>query len=303
MEAKLNVKLIAHTINPELVIACAGKLCYSPVGVEQLIEKQSEEDIKRFVNMLVGMGHESPLEHASFTFAIEGVSRALTHQLVRHRIASYSQQSQRYVREKQFDYIIPKDIKRSKMAKEIYVEHMIECQRAYDCIVDLLLFDYIDLVDEVENLKKVCRKAKVDFGEFDMFFVECLNGFGYWLDDGSELSLSDKRLILSKVLDKYPKVMNALIKRAIENARYVFPNGAETKIVVTMNLRTLINFCHHRKCRRAQEEIQGLTVAMIEEVEKVSPLLAKSLGAPCEFGGCPEGTMTCGVPFSKKVVA
>ena len=149
----------------------------------------------------------------------------------------------------------------------------------------------------------MCRKAKVDFGEFDMFYVECLNGFGYWLDDGSELSLSDKRLILFKVLDKYPKVMNALIKRAIENARYVFPNGAETKIVVTMNLRTLINFCHHRKCRRAQEEIQGLTVAMIEEVEKVSPLLARSLGAPCEFGGCPEGTMTCGVPFSKKVVA
>lgn len=298
MEAKLNVKLIAHTINPELVIACAGKLCYSPVGVEQLIEKQSEEDIKRFVNMLVGMGHESPLEHASFTFAIEGVSRALTHQLVRHRIASYSQQSQRYVREKQFDYIIPKDIKRSNMAKEIYVEHMIECQRAYDCIVDLLLFDYIELADETESLKKVCRKAKVDFEEFDKFFVRCLAEID---GEGTILRLADKRLILSKVLDKYPKVMNALIKRAIENARYVFPNGAETKIVVTMNLRTLINFCHHRKCRRAQEEIQGLTVAMIEEVEKVSPLLAKSLGAPCEFGGCPEGAMTCSNPFSKKV--
>ena len=113
METKMNVKLIAHTINPELVIATAGKLCYSPSNIEDLMEKQTDESIERFVNMLVSIGHESPLEHSSFTFAIEGVSRSLTHQLVRHRIASYSQQSQRYVKEEEgkFEFITPSIIK------------------------------------------------------------------------------------------------------------------------------------------------------------------------------------------------
>ena len=84
MEKKMNVKLLSHTINPELLIATAGKLCYSPSEIKDLMEKQTPEMIERFVNMLVSMGHESPLEHVSFSFAIEGVSRSLTHQLVRH---------------------------------------------------------------------------------------------------------------------------------------------------------------------------------------------------------------------------
>ena len=123
METKLKVKIISHTMNPELVIATAGKLCYSPSNIDDLMEKQTDESIERFINMIVSMGHESVLEHVSFTFGIEGVSRSLTHQLVRHRIASYSQQSQRYVKEVQFEYVIPEDIKHNKSLSEIHKTH------------------------------------------------------------------------------------------------------------------------------------------------------------------------------------
>ena len=81
MQTKLNVKLLSHTMNPELVIASAGKLCYSPSTIDELIEKQDDESVEKFINRLVSMGHESPLEHAVFNFAIEGVSRSLTHLL------------------------------------------------------------------------------------------------------------------------------------------------------------------------------------------------------------------------------
>ena len=125
METKLRVKLISHTMNPELVIATAGKLCYSPSNIDDLMEKQTPESIERFVNMITSIGHGSVLEHTSFTFAIEGVSRSLTHQLVRHRIASYSQQSQRYVKETQFEYVIPQDIKNNPILEQSYKNHIV----------------------------------------------------------------------------------------------------------------------------------------------------------------------------------
>ena len=109
----MKVKLIVKYGNVEEVIAMAGKLCYSPVGIEELEEGLTEDKIQSFIKRLMDMGHESPLEHCSFSFAVEGVSRALTHQLVRHRIASYSQQSQRYVKEEEgkFEFITPSIIK------------------------------------------------------------------------------------------------------------------------------------------------------------------------------------------------
>ena len=91
----LKVDLIAHTPEPERVVAAAAKLCYSAVGVDKLMEDLTPEKSAKFLNMLSDLGHASPIEHASFTFAIEGVSRALLAQITRHRIASYSVQSQR----------------------------------------------------------------------------------------------------------------------------------------------------------------------------------------------------------------
>ena len=89
----IKVTLLAHTPDPEQTVAMAAKLCYSPSGIEDIRDGLTEEKTASFINMLSDLGHASPTEHASFTFGIEGISRACSHQLVRHRIASYSQKS------------------------------------------------------------------------------------------------------------------------------------------------------------------------------------------------------------------
>src|SRR5699024_9426805 len=83
-------------------------------------------------------------------------------------------------------------------------------------------------------------------------------------------------------------------KEAIEDARYVFPNACETKIVFTMNARTLLNFFRLRTCNRAQWEIRELAILMLKEVKEVYPILFKNSGPGCLQGPCPEGKMTCG---------
>jgi thymidylate synthase (FAD) len=93
----MDVRLLSHTPEPERAIAAAARLCYAPVGAAELLETMSDEAIRRVLKTIITSGHTSALEHASYSFAIDGVSRALTHQLVRHRLASYNQQSQRYV--------------------------------------------------------------------------------------------------------------------------------------------------------------------------------------------------------------
>ena len=106
------VTLLTHTPDPERYIAAAAKLCYSASGVDTLLDKLTDEKAAEFVEMLASMGHESPIEHVSFTFGIEGVSRSLLAQITRHRIASFSVQSQRYVREKQFSFVTPPEIEK-----------------------------------------------------------------------------------------------------------------------------------------------------------------------------------------------
>jgi thymidylate synthase (FAD) len=106
----MQVELVAYTPEPELTVALAARLCYSARSVTELRDKLSRSEVESLLRHLVAAGHLSPTEHASFTFGIEGVSRALSHQLVRHRIASYSQKSQRYVDEKNFKYVTPPSI-------------------------------------------------------------------------------------------------------------------------------------------------------------------------------------------------
>lgn len=127
----IKVDLIAYTPEPEAVVASAARICYSAIGASELKENLGSEEIKKFLKKLISLGHLSPLEHASFTFAIEGVSRALSHQLVRHRIASYSQKSQRYVDEENFEYIIPPSIAADPHALELYRTRMEEIRSAY----------------------------------------------------------------------------------------------------------------------------------------------------------------------------
>ncbi|WP_315118819.1 FAD-dependent thymidylate synthase [uncultured Clostridium sp.] len=232
----LKVKLLEHTPNPEKLVASAAKLCYSAVGVEEIQENLEDDKVIKFLDMLMSYGHESPIEHVSFTFGVEGVSRSLTHQLVRHRIGSYSQQSQRYVKLEQFEYIIPPEVEKNEEAKKVFVRSMEECQKNYNKLVEILQNKYI-----TEGMSK-----------------------------------------------------NNAEKKAIEDARYVFPNACETKIVFTMNARSLMNFFKHRCCNRAQWEIRELAYQMLVEVRKVAPVLFKYSGPNCVNGPCPEGKMSCG---------
>ncbi len=111
-EARLNVRLIRHTLAPEEVVALGARLCYSKARIDDLTQRVERNDQTEFCERILNMGHESVMEHASFTFGVEGVSRVLLAQLTRHRLASFSVQSQRYVSyEKGFGYIIPPKIR------------------------------------------------------------------------------------------------------------------------------------------------------------------------------------------------
>ena len=110
-EVSLKVALLRHTLSPEETVALGARLCYSRAGIDDLTRRVSQKDQSEFVQKILGMGHDSVLEHASFTFGVEGVSRVLLAQLTRHRLASFSVQSQRYVSyENGFGYIVPPKI-------------------------------------------------------------------------------------------------------------------------------------------------------------------------------------------------
>ena len=112
----MRVELLAYTPEAQVIVASAAKLCYSPADIDAIMKKQSPEETERFLDMLTAMRHESPVEHAYFTFAIEGVSRAFLAQITRHRIASFSVQSQRYVRENCFEFVVPPRISQNPEA-------------------------------------------------------------------------------------------------------------------------------------------------------------------------------------------
>ena len=237
-EAKLKVILLSHTPNPEETVAMAAKLCYSSSDIESLKKKIEAKDQKEFVKKLAKIGHMSPIEHATFTFGIEGISRACSHQLVRHRLASYSQQSQRYVSETSrqsavssqatFDYIVPQSIAKDREAREAFDNFMIEAQKTYDFIVERL----------------------------------------------------DRKGIKGE--------------SAFQDARFVLPNAAETKIMVTMNARELLHFLRQRCCERAQWEIREMAFEMYKLVKKVAPTIFEKAGPACLYGPCTEGEMYCG---------
>jgi len=134
----MNVTIIEHTPNPELTVALAARLCYSPSSISDLRQKLELADVEQFLDKIMSLGHHSVLEHASFTFGIEGVSRVTTHQLVRHRIASFSQQSQRYVSHKdQFTSIMPDSIAENADARQIFAFMSETVHKAYAQLVEL----------------------------------------------------------------------------------------------------------------------------------------------------------------------
>lgn len=134
----LNVVLLSYTENPEKTIARAGRLCYFKSDISDLEKEMTEKKVKELLTKLAKSGHLSAFEHSSFTFGIEGISRACSHQLVRHRIASYSQQSQRYVIFKDnFDYITPKAIEKNNLAREVFKDFIKISKETYDKLISL----------------------------------------------------------------------------------------------------------------------------------------------------------------------
>ena len=132
----MDVTLLYHTPEPERAVATAARLCYAPVGGRELMESLTDEKIRKVLATIMTSGHVSTLEHASYTFAVEGVSRALTHQLVRHRLASYNQQSQRYVKFKEEPPIVrPASVDTNPEAAQAFDEAIEACWQAYDKLV------------------------------------------------------------------------------------------------------------------------------------------------------------------------
>lgn len=223
MQTTPKVKLIAHTPDPDKLVAAAAKLCYSAAGVDTLMDGLTADKVDAFIEKLADFGHESPLEHASFTFAVEGVSRAFLAQLTRHRIASYSVQSQRYVDKSDFDYVIPQSIEADPELKATF----------------------IDCMERINTYYSYFRSANIP----------------------------------------------------AEDARFVLPNACDTRIIFTMNARSLHNFFRLRCCNRAQWEIRGVADEMLRLCREVSPVLFRYAGASCAVRGvCSEGAMCCGEP-------
>jgi thymidylate synthase (FAD) len=132
----MNVKLIGFTPNPEKMPAMAAKLTHSKTKPEDL-DKTSDKELKAILEHVVNLGHTSVIEHACFTFAISDVSRSLTHQLVRHRIASYAQQSQRYVNLNDPSYVTPPKIEKDKKMKKAFDETMGNIWEEYNKLLEM----------------------------------------------------------------------------------------------------------------------------------------------------------------------
>ena len=166
----MKVSLIAYTPNPEKTIAAAAKMCYAAADVDTVMEGLTDEKVANFVDMLAEIGHESPIEHASFTFAIEGVSRALLAQITRHRIASYSVQSQRYVAEKNFEYVLPPEIEQDEDAKAIFLDSMAKAHEDYLKISEILSSkyykEYIENGDDEKDAKRKAQKRAIEDARF-----------------------------------------------------------------------------------------------------------------------------------------
>ena len=172
----MKIKILAHTPNPERVIALAGKLCYSPVGVDELNDNISDEQVEKFITKLSDMGHMSPFEHASFTFAIEGISRNCSHQIVRHRLASFSQQSQRYVKMKG-EYVVPPYI---YWHEELLLEfnHALEdADKAYNKLVEGLIRYGRTEKEAIEDARYILPSACTTKMEVTMNVRELLHFF------------------------------------------------------------------------------------------------------------------------------
>ncbi len=187
-------------------------------------------------------------------------------------IVHNSVRSQRYVSEIYFSYVIPEDIKKFGL-EQSYIESMERNQEEYNCMVDALMFEYfIDYIKYRDH-----------------------NKYNEYLLDKKSLSFDcDNYLTKNIPYLKGNKLYNKFLKRAIENSRYLLPGACETKIIMTINARSLFNLISLRSCFRAQNEIWKLIIGMIREVKKIAPNIFANSGPECLSDKCKQKAMSCG---------
>ena len=266
----MKVKLIQVTQNPIDVMWTAARTCYSaksPIemwdnrwdGMTECYTKTAEEFTAKHWNLVkkvLDSGHQSIAEHVYFTFAIEGISRACSHQLVRHRAGIvFSQQSQRYVEIKE-DYHYLSDLNFDNYCYTDDVDEMTDEERDIK-------------TEELEKqIKEILNKYFVDVNESNLKgYLDCLL---HYLYD-------------TNVLNTKP-----------EDARMILPNATKTNITMSVNFRELIHLCNLRLCTRAQKEIRDLFGLIVKEVKDVDERLASYLVPQCEVHGVCQEKMCCG---------
>lgn len=212
----MKVVLTSYTPEPELAIALAARRCIRDQDHEEICTDLPKDEIRRLIATVIGKGHHSVLEHVSFTFDISGVSRVLSHQLVRHRIASYSQLSQQRVDSSSLAYVMPPEVRRDPA-----------------------------LLDQYENAMEVCRS-----------------------------------------------LYSALIERGVPlgSGRYVLPSAFTTRIMTTMNARSLFNLIEQRACAAEEWEFRPVATLIHKRLLNVAPDIFRFAGTTCVTNGfCLEG--------------
>lgn len=243
----MKVKLIAYTPEPEKLVAQAAKLCYSASSLEDIVQKLTPQETESFIIKLLTNEFYSPLEHAHFTFIIEGISRNTSHQIVRHRTGSYSQQSARYVNLNPVEYVMPKAFEFNEDLKNLYNKLATTTTAAYNDAISELL---------VQQIHTFCDEKGIE-----------------------DLGLSRFKL-------SYPKTYLKFEKYALEDARSLLLSSMSTRLIMTIDARNLYNFFKLRCCKKAQLEIREVAWEMLKQVREVAPILFSAAGSKCMRGEC-----------------
>lgn len=376
----MKVTVLSYTPEPEKVVASAARLCYSKTSAASIMDNFSEEKATSFINKLMDMGHMSPTEHVSFTFAIDGVSRTLLAQITRHRIASFSVQSLRYnnpfdkestgqenslslesicyleglvlslklnqLKSSSYqDYIekynitgknpdkiphvnmaaylrgvfdgvgiLTEDLDTPTIEFPLSLEHILKAssfnttQKDNKLLIQkddsfnfpLYIYKNLDFARDLYDKKKLlllCDKSNAFREKFFSRATDFIDTVYYSTVPESISKKPEAILTYINGLDECKKTYLKLVQMGVrqEDARNILPMGTQTRMVMTMNVRSLYNFFNLRCCQRAQSEIRELANLMLLEVRKIAPGLFKQAGAPCEATGfCPEGDYGCG---------
>ena len=240
----MNCQAVAEAEKNMVFAARLTQQGHKIASMDDLMELYEKSFSVQTVAAMGALPHPTIQKFAVITVAIVGASRRFLAQITRHRIASFSVQSQRYVRLDDFRYVVPPEIEAIPEAKEAFLASMEEDAKRY-----------LDLAHKLEE--------------------------GH-----------TARLMAEGMPEKQARAKAS--KQANEDARFVLPNACETKMVVTMNARSLQNFFHLRCCSRAQWEIRELAEKMFELVYPVAPHIFAKSGPACVSGPCPEGKMCCG---------